>query len=620
MFTLNQDKYEALRRVGIQDTREQNELLNAGYLAQCTFGDGSCNGIWCIDGSCKCPPSTYPVKNPDTNVITCARQQCSANAPQGWCPLPGTSCFAGQCLPVGCQSYDFSGNCTVCKDGVTRESAETPPRLSMRLAVGKSIDNYHMPGYEPYRYASKTSNDSDLPCGVPGLAGCEDGKCSLTGVCSDSCKTCRNGQCQPNTTCSMLGYECGGKDSCGCSCGTCPQGMECNTNSYTCVNPNATQCSGSQCSIVGGLSCPGPFGLNGACPSGYSCRVVSSANDSGVTSQMCIQTGPSNSGPPRKTKDILDAVLQTIPTIPGYLNVAEGVGVFYSNSTKVPLKTSDGKIIKSGSPIIWNLLPHVPLVFNKASVFNAHPTYVGGNYGNLPNQTNLQVFVVEVPVSFLNNSTSLSNILNAFTPDSCNGGACSSLGGGMPFIYGLRGKRLTPWIFVPVDIVKSYNTGSSTSEPKTIFYFSIWAGDPSVIQCPQAFMPSVAYDPASKSYVYSCARIPPNAPTHACKQCGDNYCAECDNSNSEYPNTEEVSYFLTNCPKSNDMNASIRDEIWWNASIPNPLPSKPRVVNGFIYNNSKICDKDDCSTDLIPKYVSMASNLDDVTLSWLPEN
>lgn len=613
MFSSNHDKYETLRGVGIHNVREQNDLLDAGYLSQCTFGDGSCNGTWCIDGACKCPPSTYPVKNIGTNVITCARQQCSANAPQGWCPLPGTACFSGECLPVGCQSYDFSGNCLACKDGISAENAEPPHRLSMRITGASSFDSYRMPGYDHYDDAPPATNPSDLPCGVPGLAGCEDGKCSLTGVCSDDCKTCRNGQCQPKTTCSMLGYECGGKDSCGCLCGTCPQGMECNAISYTCVNPNATQCSGSQCSIAGGLTCPGPFGLNGACPSGYSCRQMRYNNED-TTSQMCIQTGPSNSGPPRKTKDILDVVLKPLPSIPEYLNVAKGVGVFYSNSTQVPLRTSDGKVINTGGSIIGNLLPHVPLVFNKASVSNAHPSYVGGNYGNLPNQTNLQVFVVEVPVS-ISNKTDLSNILNSFTPDSCNGGACSALGGGMPFIYGLRGKRLTPWIIVPVDLVKSYSTSSSSSDPKTIFYFSIWAGDPSVIQCPQAFMPSVAYDPTSKSYVYACARIPPKAPTHACTKCGNNYCAECSGSN-----VEEVSYFLTNCPKSNNTNATVRDEIWWNASIPNPLPSKPRVVNGFIYNGNKICDKNDCSTDLIPKYASMATNLDDVTMSWLPED
>ena len=154
--------------------------------------------------------------------------------------------------------------------------------------------------------------------------------------------------------------------------------------------------------------------------------------------------------------------------------------------------------------------------------------YVGVNYGNYNNQTELQVL-------FAGDDSEQQSV----NPNICTTGMtdptnhCRVTKGGAPCYTGLVPVNLTGWKDTPTT--ENFTPASSQK------YYSVWScAEPSERLCPQGYQQGVKYISNPKGWKFGCVRMPPPAMSVDDKCfCGmsvNNYSPiyECDSSDAKY--------------------------------------------------------------------------------------
>ncbi len=457
----------------------------------------------CFSGQCQCPRGFAL----STDTKFCSALPCDPSyAPFGLCTTATDQCYGGTCFSQECSQY--TGDCITCQplkpsatySGVTATTGSCP------LGICGPTD--------PSCAQCTNSTNGQCPVGKVCQSTTADGKTSYAcvpvgPVCSDSvpCGTCPTGyQCEAGTCMKKpacvpdcTGYTCGKDPVCGQPCGTCDPPNVCK-NGKTCEPPGDAGCLGSNCGTAPDGSKCGFLGQNGAaggCPPNTTC----SQDTGGSFPYQCVV----NLGSLGSAKDLLDNILTPVGC-PNYLNFTEwkSGAVCYKHAVTETITGVDGTSYPIGHGIIPSVASGNVIAFDAAAISGTMGGFVGGNYGNLPNQTNLQILFAATP-----------DEMAIMTPEVCNNSAvysaCASLGGGLPCQTGASPVMLSSgWLKTPFT-----TKNGKTFNP----YFSIWGCAHKAV-CAPGWAPSIVQvkSGTDEKYVYGCARVPkPTSGGDMCK-------------------------------------------------------------------------------------------------------
>lgn len=384
---------------------------------------------------------------------------------------------------------------------------------------------------------------SDVSCSPNALCAPVKGKKNPAWICKNGVPSCTNRTIECNPP-SRTGSQALVNPCSGAVAPTCPDGQTCvisGDRSY-CKNFGGSGCMGSLCGkLPDGTICSqhswGDSVDPGECPTGYECT-----SKPGYYKKPYYCALPP--GTQFVTKDFLDAFLPNFNRCPTYLNLGQGTtNQCYENRLKYDTTTIDGKTTqKAGQPFITSIAASDPLAFYMPAIGGGDPTsgVVPANYGNIPNQTNLQILMSFDP-----------NAANYASPTMCGAtdaieSPCIPLGGGLPCTSGTKAVTVPnpdTWYQVPAEVMTSLKKKFSKVDIPP--YFAVFACKHSEF-CPQGFQRDVlgmfgsekgkGPQPADPPiYTYGCKRIPLPIAGEMCRYSSDHMSCSHENCSAQFP-------------------------------------------------------------------------------------
>lgn len=327
-----------------------------------------------------------------------------------------------------------------------------------------------------------------------GVYGCVDDKC----YSGTQCKyTCENNMCVPSLDGPYGTSDCNG---------------QCNPPQYTCDDSG-------QCIMATGGKYSTPT-CNGTC--------TTQSRMADHTPVEFYQTVPTLKG-----KDVMDALLTSYdPEDQG--SCPAGSGFLFPNESVCYKNT----FASNDEPFIKNMAGELPIAFNRNAAGNGlGDTYVGTNFGNYNNQTELQVLFA---------SESDKDHMSPYAcapPNSISDPYCTGRGSGAQCYPGL-----TP-VMVSNGWTETASIGSLNPDPVNQKYYSVW-GCSANPMCPEGYVQQT--NMVNGQWTYGCTRVPPPpvANDDLCKYRAVPAGCEVDTSNVCNDQFSDLGYDITCCAGS----------------------------------------------------------------------
>ena len=294
------------------------------------------------------------------------------------------------------------------------------------------------------------------------------------------------------------------------------------TNDGQCYTSHAlTLCANGACACGPGMSydsgnqkcVPEPCSataMSGYCPLGQGCFSGKCMNQTcrgwNPTCNSCIDpiTPPPSTSTPRYASFAMTTAPSTQPNISssfGDTPMANGYQVLTSLAQEIDcsknaylnIDKNESVCINNqyndGTPIIPSLSRNTPLAFNKKSLSARSDTFVGTNFGNWHNQSELQFLMATD-----DNKATMS-------PSYCSGSAdatdpCFATGSGSRCAPGTTPINITGW--------KEFDHDPGGNRR----HYSVWGCQNMSNTCPDKFWQNMIYDTDQNKYVVACQRIP----------------------------------------------------------------------------------------------------------------